>query len=177
MKHKSINNEAECPACIQGVSASKTKVGEAELLCELHKAQLNGYLSAVVKSHPDVDEQGSDLVARGYDGIESVTNPPKPITKNDTLERILVDYGRILQRVSPEHSLTKKAYRQALTEINKLILTARIQENHRHREKAIHYYHQFEKPKRKQRQIHDALINTFNRRIEELQEQLGAIDD
>lgn len=38
------------------------------------------------------------------------------------IESLLVNYGRILQRVSPEHSLTKRTYRETAKAIKTLLI-------------------------------------------------------
>lgn len=42
------SKEQGCPACAKNITAQETKVGEVELLCETHTAELNSALNKLI---------------------------------------------------------------------------------------------------------------------------------
>jgi len=43
----------KCPACVNNIPTTKTKVGENLLLCDKHRSEIDGYLMQVIKDNPD----------------------------------------------------------------------------------------------------------------------------
>jgi hypothetical protein len=58
-----------CPACLKNIPAYKTKVGDVNLLCGKHKAELDKDLHSIIQTHSDPmaeDDSKLDLLLERY---------------------------------------------------------------------------------------------------------------
>jgi len=70
----------KCPACVNNIPTTKTKVGESLLLCDKHRSEIDGYLMQVIKDNPDPTLLDSEIDLKlkeilGFDDYQYTAKP------------------------------------------------------------------------------------------------------
>jgi len=70
----------KCPACVNNIPTTKTKVGENLLLCDKHRSEIDGYLMQVIKDNPDPTLLDSEIDLKlkeilGFDDYQYTAKP------------------------------------------------------------------------------------------------------